>query len=108
MIQLTQIRSATIHIEYAGKKFLVDPVLEEKGAYPGFPGTLNAHLRNPLVDLPMAMNEILDVDAVIVTHTHGDHWDEAAAKLIPKDMPVFVQNGRTRTSSAPPGSAMSA
>lgn len=32
------------------------------------------------------------VDAVSVTHTHLDHWDDAAQATIPKNMPLFVQN----------------
>ncbi len=38
------------------------------------------------------MDRILDVDAVIVTHLHIDHWDEAAVRLVPKEMPIFVQD----------------
>ena len=41
----------------------------------------------------MPVEELLaGVDAVILTHTHLDHWDEAAQKAIPKDLPLFVQN----------------
>ncbi|WP_431833020.1 MBL fold metallo-hydrolase, partial [Citrobacter freundii] len=36
----------------------------------------------------------LDADAVIVTHTHDDHWDRAAVELIAKDKPIYVQNDR--------------
>jgi glyoxylase-like metal-dependent hydrolase (beta-lactamase superfamily II) len=32
-----------------------------------------------MVDLPVSIDTLLDVDAIIVTHTHPDHWDEAAA-----------------------------
>jgi L-ascorbate metabolism protein UlaG (beta-lactamase superfamily) len=78
----------------AGKKFLVDPMLSEKGGFPGFDGTVNSHVANPTLDLPVPMSEILDVDAVIVTHTHPDHWDDAAKKLVPKDMLIFVQNDK--------------
>lgn len=85
-------------VEYAGKKFLIDPMLAERGAYPGFEGTPNSDRRNPLVDLTVPMNEILNVDAVIVTHTHLDHWDEAAKNLIPKTMPIFVQNEKDAAS----------
>ena len=43
-----------------------------------------------MVDLPISMEEILkNLDAVIVTHTHYDHWDEYAEKLIPKHVPIF-------------------
>lgn len=91
-MRVQQIRSATIRIEFAGKRFLVDPMLSEKGAFPGFEGTVNSHLSNPTVDLPVPMKEILDVDAVMVTHTHLDHWDDAAKKLVPKDILLFAQN----------------
>ncbi len=93
-MKLTQIRNATLKVEYAGKKFLIDPMLSKKGAFPGFPGTINSHIANPTVDLPLPLSEILDVDAVIVTHTHQDHWDDAAKEAIPKDMPIFTQNAR--------------
>ena len=91
-VEFQLIRSATIKIDYAGTTFLVDPMLGEKGAFPGFPGTYNSHLRNPLVDLPVALSEVMDVDAVIVTHLHPDHWDETARRQLPKSMPIFVQD----------------
>ena len=31
------------------------------------------------------------VDAVLVTHTHRDHWDAKAVELIPKDKPILCQ-----------------
>lgn len=45
-----------------------------------------------MVELPVDVNTLLEADAVIVTHTHDDHWDRAAVELIGKDKPVFVQN----------------
>jgi L-ascorbate metabolism protein UlaG (beta-lactamase superfamily) len=87
-----QIRNATLVIEFAGKRFLVDPLLAEQGAYPGFAGTANSHLDYPLVGLPLPMDQLLDVDAVVVTHLHADHWDEAARRLVPRGLPLFAQN----------------
>jgi len=87
------IRNATIKLSYPGATFLVDPMLAPKDACPGFAGTYNSHLRYPLVELPLALDEILQADAVIVTHTHADHWDAAARAMIPKRMPVFAQDG---------------
>lgn len=87
------IRNATAKIRYGGKTFLIDPYLAAKGTYAGFEGTVNSRLRNPLIDMPVSANEVMQgVDAVIVTHTHDDHWDKAAQQLLPKDLPVFVQN----------------
>lgn len=87
-----QIRNATAIIEYAGKRFLVDPMLSVKGSFPGFPGTVNSVQTNPLVELPVPITELLRVDAVILTHTHADHWDEAAKAALPDDILLFVQN----------------
>ncbi|WP_306755458.1 MBL fold metallo-hydrolase [Paracoccus actinidiae] len=70
----------------------MDPFLADQGTYPAFSGTEDSHLRNPLVPLKTPMDRILDVDAVIVTHLHIDHWDEAAVRLVRKEMPIFVQN----------------
>jgi L-ascorbate metabolism protein UlaG (beta-lactamase superfamily) len=90
--KLTQVRNATLRIDYGGVRFLVDPLLAEKGAYPGFEGTANSHLRNPLVPLPMPLEDIINVDAVIVTHLHSDHWDDAAKARLPKSLPLFAQD----------------
>ena len=92
-VLIQQIRNATLKISYAGTIFLIDPMLAPKGAYPGFEETYRSELRNPLIDLPASISEIIKgVDAIIVTHTHLDHWDDAAQKFIPNHFPLFVQN----------------
>ena len=91
-MKIRQVRNATLTIRYAGKRFLIDPMLAEKGAYPGFEGTANSHLANPTVGLALSLDEILNVDAMIVTHTHPDHWDEVAKARVPKSLPIFVQH----------------
>ncbi|MGG0381698.1 MBL fold metallo-hydrolase [Priestia filamentosa] len=92
-MNIKQIRNATIVVEYANKKFLIDPMLGEKGAYPPFPNSPRQDQNNPLVSLPTSVEDIIDgVDAVIVTHLHLDHFDEAAQRILPKDIKMFVQN----------------
>ncbi|MED4134137.1 MBL fold metallo-hydrolase [Priestia megaterium] len=92
-MNIKQIRNATILVEYAGKKFLIDPMLAEKGTYPPFPGSIKQNQYNPIVSLPTSVDGIIrGIDAVIVTHLHLDHFDEAAQKLLPKDIKMFVQN----------------
>ena len=86
------IRNATIKLRYGETTFLVDPMLARKDSFPGFPGTVNSHLRNPLVELPLPVEEIVQADAVIVTHIHPDHWDETAKAALSKDIPLFTQN----------------
>ncbi|WP_081161728.1 MBL fold metallo-hydrolase [Ensifer aridi] len=91
-VRITQIRNATLHVVYGGVRFLIDPMLSDRHAWPGFEGSVNSEERNPLVHLPMTKEEIIDADAVIVTHLHEDHWDEEARKVLPKTLPVFAQN----------------
>ncbi|MDZ5710752.1 MBL fold metallo-hydrolase [Jeotgalibacillus haloalkalitolerans] len=87
------IRNATLVVHYAGKKFLVDPFLADKGAYPPFQNAARQDQNNPLVELPIPIDEVIQgVNAVILTHLHLDHYDEAAKNAIPKNMKVFVQN----------------
>ncbi|MGD2408835.1 MBL fold metallo-hydrolase [Bacillus subtilis] len=97
-MEIQQIRNATLVVEYAGKKFLIDPMLAEKGAYPPFPNAPRQDQNNPLVELPTSVDNIIkDVDAVIVTHLHYDHWDEAAKEVLPKDIKLFSQNEEDAT-----------
>ncbi len=91
-MQIHQIRSATIIITYNNKRFLIDPWLMPKDYMPGFDVGLNSNVRQPRVELPISIEKIVDVDAVILTHYHPDHWDEFAAKAINKDIPFFVQS----------------
>ncbi|UQZ33444.1 hypothetical protein C2I18_07655 [Paenibacillus sp. PK3_47] len=91
-MKVTLIRNATLVVEYAGKKFLVDPFLGDKGAYPPFPNSLRQDQNNPLVSLPVSLENLTDVDAVIVTHLHLDHYDAKAVEVLPKEIPMFVQN----------------
>ncbi len=92
-MEYQHVRNATAKINYAGTTFLVDPYLATKGAYEGFAGTVNFEKRNPLVDMKQSAEDVIKgVQAVIVTHTHDDHWDKAAQEKLPKDLPIFVQN----------------
>ena len=87
-----QIRNATLIITYKDKKFLIDPWLMPKDYMPGFEMAVNANVRQPRVELPLSVEKIVDVDAVILTHFHPDHWDEFAIKAIDKKIPFFVQS----------------
>ncbi|MFD1991509.1 MBL fold metallo-hydrolase [Paenibacillus nicotianae] len=92
-MNIQQIRNATLIIHYAGKKFLIDPFLAEKGTYPPFANSARQDQNNPLESLPIPINEIIEhIDAVIVTHLHLDHWDKVAKEVLPKDVKLFTQN----------------
>ena len=67
-------------------------MLAPMGAYPSVPDTCDTGRGNPDCELPCKVDDLFDVDAVIVTHLHFDHFDEAAARLLPKTLPLFSQS----------------
>ena len=91
-MKITQVRNATILIEYKNTKFLVDPWLMPKDYIEGFNNAINSNIRQPRVELPFDIEKIIDVDAVIITHIHPDHWDEFAEKNLNKNIKIFVQS----------------
>ena len=91
--RLTLVRNATIVLELDGRRLLVDPMLDDVGARPPVENTSNDH-RNPLVPLPWPVGDVVRaLDAVLVTHLHRDHFDDAAARHLPRALPVFCQPG---------------
>lgn len=90
-MRLTLIRHATLLLEIEGRRVLVDPMLDDVGARPPVENSPNPR-RNPLVPLPLPAEEVVrGLDAAIVTHLHRDHFDDEAARLLPRDIPVFCQ-----------------
>ena len=85
------IRHATLVVEYAGRRLLIDPMLDDVGARPPVANTANQR-PNPLVPLPVDVTEVVrDVDAALVTHLHADHWDAAAAAALDPGLPLVCQ-----------------
>lgn len=90
MLKIQLIRHATLIINLNNKKILVDPMLSSIGSISPIPDVPNQNL-NPLVELPISIDTIIDCDAILVTHTHRDHFDDMATKLLPKNIPVLCQ-----------------
>jgi L-ascorbate metabolism protein UlaG (beta-lactamase superfamily) len=93
-MQIHFLRHTTMVLAVQGLYILVDPMLSPAGAMPPVANAADER-RIPLVDLPLAQVELeymLDhIDAVLVTHTHRDHWDERAVELLPKQIPILCQ-----------------
>ena len=90
-MRITLVRNATLVLELAGKRLVVDPMLDDAGTRPAIEGTRNP-IANPTVPLPFPAEEVVrGLDAVIVTHRHRDHLDGTAERLLPRDVPVFCQ-----------------
>ena len=90
-MRLRLIRNATLALECAGRRLLVDPMLDPAGARDPVPNTPNDR-RNPLVELPEPAEAVVaGVEAVIVTHLHADHLDDTAVGLLAGARPVLSQ-----------------
>jgi L-ascorbate metabolism protein UlaG (beta-lactamase superfamily) len=89
-MELRLVRHATLLVDVARLRLLVDPMLDPAGARPPIAGT-PAQRPNPLFDLPAPPEEVVrDVSAVLVSHLHVDHLDDTAAGLV-RDLPVVCQ-----------------
>jgi len=82
-------RHATLLLCTKDIKILVDPMLSPVGSLPPIKNSANPR-PNPLVDLQVT-DEMLSADAILLTHTHRDHFDDEAARVIPRRLPVFCQ-----------------
>jgi len=90
-MEIRLVRHATLVVRFGGATILVDPMLGEAGTSPAVVNSPNPR-PNPLVPLPCSVAEIVDgVDVVLVTHTHRDHFDDAAASFVPKPLPLYCQ-----------------
>lgn len=93
-MKIQQIRNATILVFVAGKKLIIDPWFEEKGTGAAAPSpNPKQNVPSPTSDLPFTVEEIMkDVDGIIVTHIHPDHFEPKTAAMLDKSIPVFVQD----------------
>jgi L-ascorbate metabolism protein UlaG (beta-lactamase superfamily) len=86
-MRLRLVRHATLLLETSLGRILVDPMLRAAGTTPPIENTPN-QLPNPLVELPLpAADVVRGVDLCMVTHLHGDHFDD----LLPHDVAILTQ-----------------
>lgn len=89
-MEIKLLRHATLLVKIHGKKLLVDPMLSPANANPPVSNSTNEH-RNPLVEIRCSDDFLQQMDGVLLTHMHFDHFDNAAALRLPKDKVIFCQ-----------------
>ena len=66
-MQIQLIRNATLRMEYAHRRFIIDPYLAAKHTRPSYAGTSP----NPLVDLLCSPQEaIAGIEMALISHLH--------------------------------------
>jgi L-ascorbate metabolism protein UlaG (beta-lactamase superfamily) len=98
------LRHAAFIIKLNGINLLVDPMLSRAGAMDPVQNAADQR-RIPLIELPLddaALRQFIEqVDAVLLTHLHRDHWDARAVELLPRNIPLLCQpEDETRLSQA--------
>src|SRR4028119_475110 len=93
MDSLTFVGTATTVLRLGGFTLLTDPNFIRKGqrAYLGR-GLWTRRLTDP----SMRPDELPVLDAVVLSHLHGDHWDRVARRELDREPPVL-----TTTHAAP-------
>ncbi len=85
------IRHATLRVKIDELTLLVDPMLSDKDEMTPIQDSGDER-RNPIVPLPTPIEDVLrGINAVLVTHTHRDHWDAKATERIPKHLRILCQ-----------------
>src|SRR6195952_5529838 len=84
---LTFIGNATNLIRFGGLTLLTDPNFLHRGqrAYLGY-GLFSKRLTEPALSIA----ELPQLDAVVLSHLHGDHWDRVAHRGLDHDLPVIT------------------
>lgn len=95
-MKFLQVRHATSILDYSGVKIIIDPIFNKKETLPPFPLTPNKR-RNPIVDLSTPLDVLLDIDVVLSTHIHMDHFDDKAKELLDKKVDIICQSNNEDT-----------
>jgi L-ascorbate metabolism protein UlaG (beta-lactamase superfamily) len=91
---LTWIGTATTLLRYGGFTVLTDPNFLHRGqlAYLG-KGLVSRRLTDP----SLRVEDLPPLDAVVLSHLHGDHFDRVARHGLPRDVPVVTTPAAART-----------
>lgn len=86
-LSLTFIGNATVLVRYAGFTILTDPNFLHRGqrAYLGY-GLTSRRRTDPA----MEVDALPALDAVVLSHLHGDHWDRVARRGLPRHLPIVT------------------
>ncbi|MEZ0338735.1 MBL fold metallo-hydrolase [Mycobacterium sp. pV006] len=92
-IDVTFVGTATTLIRCGDITLLTDPNFLHQGqhAYLGY-GLVSKRLKPPA----LSIDELPPLDAILLSHMHGDHWDRVAQKDLDHELPVITTPDATK------------
>lgn len=86
-VTVTFVGNATTLIAAGGLTLLTDPNFLHRGqhAYLGY-GLVSRRLKEPA----LRIDELPPIDAVVLSHMHGDHWDRVSQKGLDHGLPIVT------------------
>src|SRR5689334_9526707 len=86
-VTVTFVGNATTLIGFGDITLLTDPNFLHQGqhAYLGY-GLLSKRCHAPA----LSVDELPPLDAIVLSHMHGDHWDRVAQKNLDHALPVLT------------------
>ncbi|MDQ2678555.1 MAG: MBL fold metallo-hydrolase [Actinomycetota bacterium] len=85
--ELTFIGTATVLLRYGGFTLLTDPNFLHQGEHAPLGGGLRSRR---LTQPALSVSELPPLDVIVLSHHHGDHFDERAARELPRDVPIVT------------------
>ncbi|WP_019629157.1 MBL fold metallo-hydrolase [Actinomadura atramentaria] len=90
---LTFVGNATTIIRYGGFTLLTDPNFLHRGqrAHLGY-GIVSRRLKEPA----LGPDQLPELDAIVLSHLHDDHWDRIAEAKLDRSLPVYTTDAAAR------------
>ncbi|MDL4816094.1 MBL fold metallo-hydrolase [Actinomadura opuntiae] len=90
---LTFVGNATTIIRYGGVTLLTDPNFLRRGerADLGY-GLTSKRVKDPAI----GVGELPELDGVVLSHLHGDHWDPVAERHLDRGLPILTTGAAAR------------
>jgi L-ascorbate metabolism protein UlaG (beta-lactamase superfamily) len=103
--EITFVGTATTVIKVAGFSILTDPnfLHRDERAYVGM-GLRTRRLTDPA----LSIQELPPIDFVVLSHHHGDHFDQRAARDLDHGLPIVTEPHAARKLSTAVGAALRA